>query len=214
MEQIKAVIFDFGSVLDIPEDRDDWLAQRDHLAASVGMTGKALWKHIFVNDAWPQAEVGAMTNDEFWADRLLPLGLHSREERDDFARRLFAGRNHIHSAMRAIIERLQGRYVLAVLSNTGIRNMADWIAAEVGFPGVFDHVIGSADVGLMKPDPAIFRLTLERLGVLPAEALFIDDYQQNIDAAVELGIEGILFESPEKLEAALAKRGLFDGQNR
>jgi hypothetical protein len=48
----------------------------------------------------------------------------------------------------------------------------------------FDLYVNSAEVGLAKPDPAIYQLTLDRLGVRPEEAIFIDDHVRNTDAAI------------------------------
>ena len=60
---------------------------------------------------------------------------------------------------------------------------------------LFDDVVDSSEVGIRKPDPAIYRLALERLGDIPAEsALFLDDLQQNLDAAESVGMHGILVE--------------------
>jgi epoxide hydrolase-like predicted phosphatase len=60
---------------------------------------------------------------------------------------------------------------------------------------VFDVVIFSAEVRLAKPDPRIYQLMLDKLGVQAAEAIFIDDFQENIDAAQALGIHGVHFEN-------------------
>jgi putative hydrolase of the HAD superfamily len=60
---------------------------------------------------------------------------------------------------------------------------------------LFDDVVDSSEVGIRKPDPAIYRLALERLGGIPAEAaIFLDDLQQNLDAAESVGMHGILVE--------------------
>jgi putative hydrolase of the HAD superfamily len=60
-------------------------------------------------------------------------------------------------------------------------------------PELFDCVIDSSEVGLRKPNPAIFHLALERVGgIAPARAIFIDDFAGNVDAAAALGIRGVL----------------------
>ena len=71
--------------------------------------------------------------------------------------------------------------------------------------GAFDHIIVSADVGLIKPDPRIYQLSLERVGCQAHEAIFIDDRKINIDAAQALGIKGILFKSKAKTIATLSR---------
>ena len=64
---------------------------------------------------------------------------------------------------------------------------------------LFDHFIESSVVGLRKPDPAIYTLTLERLGhVDPGRCVFVDDLDVNCDTARELGMTAVRYESPEQ----------------
>ena len=70
-------------------------------------------------------------------------------------------------------------------------NVREWEArwrAMLPIDEIFDIVVDSAFVGMRKPDPEIYRLTLERLGAAPAEALFVDDVELNCEAARELGM--------------------------
>jgi epoxide hydrolase-like predicted phosphatase len=73
---------------------------------------------------------------------------------------------------------------------------------------IFDVVVDSAFVGARKPEPRIYEITLERLGVAPAATLLVDDIDVNCDAARELGIRAVQFKSSEQaiseIEAALA----------
>ena len=64
-------------------------------------------------------------------------------------------------------------------------------------------VFCSGDEGRVKPDPAAFNITLKRLGVLPFEAVFIDDTDGHVKAARKLGIHGILFTTAEALALEL-----------
>lgn len=73
----------------------------------------------------------------------------------------------------------------------------------------FKGVMVSGEVGLVKPDPAIFNLTLERYGLKAEETLFIDDRMDNIIAAEKLGFKGHQFKSPEGLEACLKELALI-----
>ncbi|GAA4981420.1 HAD-IA family hydrolase [Kitasatospora paranensis] len=79
----------------------------------------------------------------------------------------------------------------AVLSNSLGREPYDPYAG-FDLAGSFDEVVLSAEVGLRKPDPAIFRLVLDRLGVSAEECLFVDDSEQNLATAAELGITPLL----------------------
>jgi putative hydrolase of the HAD superfamily len=78
-----------------------------------------------------------------------------------------------------------------------------------GFGQMTDVIIYSHETGLSKPDPRIYRLACDRLGVLPEEMIFLDDLEPNVTAAVELGACGILFTSTAQaiadIEARLAR---------
>lgn len=209
MVDIKAIIFDFGGVLNCPDDKAAWNARLDQIAGEYGWpSGYEFWQYLFVCDAWKQSERGIITEQDFWMDRLGPLGLKTVTEQQAFWDRIYAG-EEIHPVMLRILEQLHGRYTLAVLSNTNVRNMADWLANRWKLAGIFDVVVASVDVGLAKPDEAIFRLALDRLAIRPEEALFIDDMDRNTTAAERLGIQTILFETPEALEAALHTRDIL-----
>ncbi len=97
---------------------------------------------------------------------------------------------------------------LAICTN----NVREWEArwrAMLPIDEIFDTVVDSAFVGMRKPDPEIYRLTLERLGAAPAEALFVDDVELNCEAAGELGIRSVWFRETEQaiaeIEDALAE---------
>ncbi len=85
-------------------------------------------------------------------------------------------------------------YRTAIVSNM----LPDWSAWRtiVDADGLVDVVIDSADVGLRKPNPAIYELALERLGVPADRALYLDDFEWNLGAAADLGIETIHVTDP------------------
>ncbi|MCB1396030.1 MAG: HAD family phosphatase [Rhodobacter sp.] len=74
---------------------------------------------------------------------------------------------------------------------------------------VFEDVVISAHERLLKPDPAIYELLLERNGLAAAECLFIDDRAENVDGARRVGMAAHLFTAPEALEADLVARGFL-----
>jgi len=73
----------------------------------------------------------------------------------------------------------------------------------------FDEVVLSGAVKLIKPDPAIYNLLLNRISREAHQCLFIDDHKDNIQAANQLGFQTIHFTSPKKLQAALTEKGLL-----
>ncbi len=75
---------------------------------------------------------------------------------------------------------------------------------DLQIPDTFDVVISSAQCRLAKPDPAIFRLTLEAVQAEPDEAVFVDDADKNIEAAAMLGIRTVHFRGAEQARAELS----------
>jgi 2-haloacid dehalogenase len=103
--------------------------------------------------------------------------------------------------------RSRGRRV-AALSNFSAESWP-WAAARFPFLGWFEGVVISGEVGVAKPDPAIYRIAIERLALEPERTLFVDDMPVNVEAARACGIEAVVFEGPGKLRKDLEARGLL-----
>lgn len=91
-----------------------------------------------------------------------------------------------------------------------VTNATPWLADDLallgltGEDGLFDAVLSSADLGVTKPDPRIYREAVRRAGVAADRCLFVDDRRENVDAAVALGMRGLLYREPADLAAVLA----------
>lgn len=108
--------------------------------------------------------------------------------------------------------------LLHSLKQTGCRlyGLSNWSAekfetvrSKYEFFNWFDTIVVSGEVKLVKPDPRIYTLFLERIGRTAEECLFIDDSRANIAAADQLGFKTIWYESPEQLEAELRHLGIL-----
>ena len=77
------------------------------------------------------------------------------------------------------------------------------------FLAEFDGIVVSGEEGVIKPDPRIFRILLDRYGIPAHAAVFIDDNPANAEAATNLGIHGIHFRSPQQLRRELVELGLL-----
>jgi putative hydrolase of the HAD superfamily len=73
----------------------------------------------------------------------------------------------------------------------------------------FSQLTWSCELGMVKPNPAIYTYTCEKLGVAPGEALFLDDKPENVRGAEEVGMEAIQFTSANELRKELARRDLL-----
>jgi 2-haloacid dehalogenase len=110
----------------------------------------------------------------------------------------------------AILEELQSAgYELHALTNWSAETFPH-ARERFAFLEWFDSILVSADVGLIKPDPAIFDLLLERIGRTPADCIYIDDNPKNVASAAALGFDAIAFRSAAQLRADLEDRGLLD----
>ena len=205
----EAIIFDFGNVLALPEDPAAWKAHLDAMGAELGFeSGAAMWSQFYEGEEWLLAKTGRITDAEYWRRLLEPLGLDSQSLRDVWMERLFRPFVKVHPRTRELLARLRERYTLALLSNA-----SDWLSValrdEFQLDDMFDIVVISALVGVAKPDPAIYELTLERLELPAAATLFIDDQARNTRAAEALGIPSIVFTDFETLLAELSARGIL-----
>jgi putative hydrolase of the HAD superfamily len=150
------------------------------------LTGVAFWQKL-VRDA----EIGETT------------GL--AEELNVWDARMWTTQNRAMLAWQ--LELKQHGIKTAILSNMGdnvlanIERTFDWLAR-------FDVLVWSYQLGMAKPEPAIYQHTLRELGVEPGEALFIDDRLVNIEAARALGMRGILFSTVDTLRVDLIANGL------
>jgi len=196
VSMINGIIFDFGRVISAQKPPSLFRRYEEDL----GLRPGTLNSIMFESRDWREALIGRATLEEFW-DAVGPeLGLVTAEEIDAFRHRYRAD-EAINQSVLSLIRRLHGHYRLAVLSNWP-PGLKQWLA-EWDMLDYFDVVFCSGDEGIVKPEPAAFQITLERMGVAPAEAVFIDDSPEHLEAARKLGVHGILFTTAEDLEGQL-----------
>jgi epoxide hydrolase-like predicted phosphatase len=189
---IRAIYFDIGGVLMRTEDR----TPRQKLAQRLGLSAEELETLVFGGEAGIRAQLGQVSEAEQWAYACRQAGWPV--ERVSEFREQFFGGDRLDRDLLDFIRSLRRRYRTGVISNAmdGTRAL---IEGAWGMADAFDTLVLSAEVGVMKPDPRIFQLALQRLNVLPAQALFIDDFQHNIDGARLLGMHAIRFHTPAQV---------------
>lgn len=99
-------------------------------------------------------------------------------------------------------------YTLYALSNWSAETFAR-VRHTYEFFDWFEAIVVSGEVRLLKPDPRIFQVFLERVGRRAGECLLVDDTEANTDAAARMGFQTIHYESPGQLESELIRRGLL-----
>ncbi len=144
-------------------------------------------------------ETGAISDDEFF-DRMTARyvadgGDASVDAR--IAQRVVFGRGLAAcGAMIDAVRQVKGAgYRTALLTNISRSGEAVW-RSLFAVDELFDVVVDSSQVGLRKPDPAIYLLTCERLGLHPEQCLFVDDLRCNVDAAADLGMTTLQCKDP------------------
>jgi putative hydrolase of the HAD superfamily len=203
---IRAVISDWGGVLTSPL-LGSFNRFQDEAGVPLETLGLAMQR---VTQRTGENPIFGMERGEISeADFLAAIGAEIEAElgrgvpMEAFAEHFFASLD-VNEPMVAWLRHAKDEHGLrlALLTN----NVREWEPrwrAMLPVEELFDVVVDSSRVGLRKPDPRIYELTLERLG-LPAEAcLFIDDIEHNIDAARALGLQAVWFRDTEQAIAEL-----------
>lgn len=183
---IRAVIFDVGGVL--LHLRNE--ARRQSWEARFGLDDGAIARALWTTDVSAQATLGRVSSEAVWASLGATLRL-SAEQVAQIEGKYFDD-EYLDPSMAALLDELRPHYRLALLTNAW-SDARSALTERFALDRLVDDMIISAEVGYAKPDPAIYLLTLERLGVAPHEALFVDDKARNTIAAEALGIASIVF---------------------
>ena len=200
---LRAVIFDYGRVLTGPPDP----AAHDALLRIMGLSSDRL-DGLYWADRQAYDE-GKLTGLEFWRKLGREAGLTLSEpaivELNEWDARMWTRGD---AAMLAWQLKIKQRGLLtAIVSNMGDA-VHEHMVRELDWLGRFDVLVWSYQLRVAKPDPAIYRYALERLGTRPEETLFLDDKAENVETAVAMGMKGLIFSTVEKLRADLIDSGL------
>jgi epoxide hydrolase-like predicted phosphatase len=182
---ISAVIWDLGGVLLRTED----LSSRQALADRLGKPREELENLVFNGDSGDRAQLGEISVDQHWDNIRRIVGLDAAGI-SEFRRQFWEG-DQLDVELVDIIRGLRGRYKTGLLSNafSDLRQ----VITRLNFSDAFDEMIISSEEHLMKPDPRIYQVALQRLGVAAQEAVFIDDILQNVEGARSQGVKAIHF---------------------
>ncbi len=186
----KAILWDLGGVLLRTEDWEP----RHCLDRMLNLPNGKIYELVFESEMSRKATVGEATNDDLWMWVGEQLELSSDKltvVRDEF----WSGDQIDMDLIRSIRARKAGTK-MGLLSN-GWPSTRRFLEDRWHIADIFDDIIVSAEVGLAKPDQRIYQLALDRLGVEAEQTIFIDDFDENIQGARELGIHGILFQDPQ-----------------
>ena len=205
---LRAVVFDYGMVLSGPQEPEAY-------AALLRITG--LERERFERLYWadrPAYDEGKLTGIEFWRKFLGEAGRDGAglaandemaEELNRWDARMWTTENALMLHWQLALK--QHGLRTAILSNIGDAVLAS-VEREFDWIHRFDVLVWSYQLGIAKPDLAIYRHTLVALGTEPEETLFIDDKRENIEAARAVGMKAIQFSGMGQLRENLIAAGL------
>ncbi len=202
---LRAVVFDYGRVLTGPPDPGAYA----QLLRITGLSAER-FDRFYWNDRHAY-DLGELTGLEFWRKIVRDAGLGLSEsaiaELNEWDARMWTRGDRVMLSWQLALQ--QRGLLTAIVSNMGdtvhrhMQRELDWLSR-------FDVLVWSYQLHMAKPDPAIYRYALERLGARPAETLFLDDKPENVAAAAALGMKGLVFSTVAKLRSNLIDSGLSE----
>jgi glucose-1-phosphatase len=196
----RAIIFDIGRVL----VRLDIAGAMGGLAGMISLTPQETWAAIEHDPRWRDWQEGRMSPRDWQLHICRRLGVNlTFEQFSEIWNRVLDPTPLLDGAF---LESLSKRYCLAVLSNTDPIHVAE-LEKRFDFFRFFKHRIYSCVVGASKPSPLIFRAALQACKTTADNAIYIDDIPAYVEAARQLGMTGIVFQSPDQLRADLEPFG-------
>jgi HAD superfamily hydrolase (TIGR01509 family) len=176
-----------------------------------GLPKSSVFETLYRSPAWTDIERGVGDPDE-WAEsahrelerragRALPR-LHEEWRRAQV----------VIDANIALVRALRPPYRCSVLSNADV-SLRGRLKDDLALDHLFDDIVVSAEVGMAKPRPEIFRLAADRLGLAPEACVFVDDWDKNVEAARAVGMQAVLHrvDQGHDLRVQLAALGVAPG---
>ena len=199
---IKAVVFDIGGVLERVDDAtwpQRWISEWEQIA---GVASGHVEAQIAQREPVDGVASEAVSEAEFQRMYADALGLDDEQAAAMMADMWDRYCGELDATLRDFCAQLRPAHRTAILSNS-----ADGARREeqrrYGFEQLVDVIIYSHEVGLAKPDPAIYRLTEHRLGVQPEQIVFIDDLESHVRAAEACGWHGVVHRHTDQTVAAV-----------
>jgi putative hydrolase of the HAD superfamily len=207
---IRALISDFGGVLTTPLSRG-FLAYQEEAGISLEELGLAMAR---AGEAYGEQPLFALERGEISEAEFARRLEEQFDRRFDLGRlrELYFERLEPNETMIRYVSALRARGLRTALLTNNVREWEPlWRGKLPQLDRIFELVVDSSFVGLRKPEPEIYELTLERLGgnLRAGECLFVDDLEVNCETARALGMTAVRFETSEqaiaKLDSALSE---------
>jgi putative hydrolase of the HAD superfamily len=186
---IRAIVFDCFGVL----AEDGWLPfKRKYIGENLELSQA-------ITDLGKQNDYGMIGNNDYFSEASKLIGVPEQTLRDAVDKKV-----PNEELFEFIQNELKPNYKIGLLSNANYDVVQDLFTNEQA--SLFDATVMSYESRLVKPDPRMFQLMADRLGVRWDECLFIDDVERYCIAAEELGISSIVYSSPGQLKQEILQR--------
>ncbi len=204
INNISTVIFDYGCVISHPQNE----ASLVQIMARLSLADKEVFRQHYLHHR-AELDAGKLTAFQYWKLTTQEMGLNLPDDGIHWlANEDIKSWTEINGEMLQLINWLhQKQYTLAILSNMTSETLT-YIKSRDSWHHIFDHTFFSCDLGMVKPDPGIYRYVLDKLKVRGQNCLFIDDTYANCIAAEQFGIHAFHFTDLQGLRAYLASKGI------
>jgi putative hydrolase of the HAD superfamily len=196
---IKAILFDFGGVyIESPFSAIADVAADMHVPVDLLQQITFGNYHIDSDHPWHRLERGEISLEQT-RELILLKGEKHHLKTDIYemlARFASVERGICGPLVDKTLEWKHRGYLIGMITNN-LKEFTSWRSAfPFALEEVFDVIADSSALGVRKPNASIYQYALKQLGIAPSEALFLDDYQANIEAANKLGLRGFVVEGP------------------
>ena len=193
---IRAVVFDVGSVLIY----ESGVEARDYIAKKYGFSAADFWGYAKKN--LELSYRGELSAEDFFNGLISELGLEGVGAEEMIADWLEIREkvSRVDDVVAESVGKLRENYLVGILSNSTFLN--ERVSVRKNYCDSFAFKILSCDVGFRKPELGIYEILIEKLaerGVKASETIFVDDREENLVPARELGMKTILFEDSEQM---------------
>lgn len=193
----RVIVFDYGEVISRSPSEDDRAALVERAAVDAAGFWPAYWRRRDALDA------GTLSITDYWRGVAAELGVSWSDPEihqlwiTDFRGWLSAD----NATLDILVDLRDGGTRMALLSNAGRDFSSYFRHSPLG--ALFEGVFVSGELGMVKPDAPIFRHVMDEIGIGPEQMVFIDNKEENVRGAEELGITGHVFTTPSDLRAFL-----------
>jgi glucose-1-phosphatase len=184
---IRAVVFDIGGVLELTDAGLLARIWEPRLGLSPGRLGAQL------AEVAAAGAVGTISEQQAGQRIAEILGLDDRQLGEFMADLWTEYLGTLNTELAGYFASLRPRYRTGIISNSFV-GARDREQQRYGFGDMTDLIVYSHEAGMSKPDPRIYQLACDGLGVPAADMVFLDDVLENVTAARQAGMQGVLFE--------------------